>query len=359
MKLSVWAFFVFLLFSCKEKEETTKPVVQNITESVYASGKVKSKNQYEAYSQVAGIVRTVHVKEGDVVRKGDPLLSLVNETAQLNTENASLSAQYLSVQANADKLQEASAAINIAKAKLQNDSLLFERQQKLWDEGIGSRNELEQRELAVKNSATAYRTAQLRYQQLRQQLNFSDKQARKNLQISSTVAGDYVVRAKQDGRVYSIDKEPGEVVSPQAAVAVIGSANNYLLELQVDEYDIAKIKLGQKVLVGLDSYKGQVFEATVTKIEPIMNERTRSITIEAEFTKAPPSLYPNLSAEANILINAKENAITIPRSYLVDETYVLLQNGERRKVTVGLKDYQKAEVISGLSKDDVIKKPAP
>jgi HlyD family secretion protein len=359
MKKTVLALMFLFLFSCKQKEETTTPVVQNITESVYASGKVKSKDQYEAYPSVAGIIRQVHVKEGDLVRKGDPLLSLVNETAQLNAENARIAALYQSVDANSERLQEVSASINLAREKLQNDSVLLQRQRQLWENGIGTRIELEQRELALKNSATTYRSAVLRYQQLKEQLSFAEKQSRKNLQISSTMAGDYIIRAKQDGRVYSLSREVGEVVSPQMPVAVVGSSDDFLLQMQVDEYDLSKIELGQKVLVGLDSYKGQVFEAVVTKIEPIVNERNRSITIEAQFTKAPPKLYPNLSVEANVLIRAKDSAITIPRSYLVDETYVLLKDGEKRKVEVGLKDYQKAEIIRGLGKNDRIKKPAP
>ena len=357
MKNWLWAGSLLLLFSSNKKEETTTPVVQTITESVYASGKVKSKNQYDVYSSVAGIIRKVHVTEGDLVHKGDPLLSLVNETQQLAQENAGIAARYSSVEANTEKLQEAAANINLAKEKKQNDSLLLERQKQLWASGIGTRTDLEQRELALQNATTTYRTANLRYQQLKDQLNFSAKQAQKNLQISSTLTSDYIVRAKQDRKVNRIDKEPGEVVSPQMAVAVIGSADEYLLELQVDEYDIAKIRLGQKVLVSMDSYKGQAFEAVVTKIDPIMNERSRSITIEAQFTKSPPSLYPNLSVESNILIASKQNAITIPRSYLMNETYVVMNDGEKRKVEVGLKDYQQAEIMSGLKKGDIIKKP--
>jgi multidrug efflux pump subunit AcrA (membrane-fusion protein) len=109
----------------------------------------------------------------------------------------------------------------------------------------------------------------------------------------------------------------------------------------------------------MDSYKGQAFEGTITKIDPIMNDRTRSVTIEALFTEQPPLLLPNLTAEANILISEKEKALTIPRNYLVDETFVLLKNGEKRKVTTGLKDYQRVEVINGLSANEIIKKPAP
>ena len=167
MKHFLLASAALLLFSCRQKEETTRPVVQTITESVYASGKVKSKDQYQAYPSVAGIIREVHVKEGDLVKKGDPIVSLVNESAVLSTENARLAAQYQAVSANAEKLQEAIAAINLAHAKLKNDSLLLERQKQLWNNGIGTRNDLEQRELSVKNSATTYQTALLRYQQLK------------------------------------------------------------------------------------------------------------------------------------------------------------------------------------------------
>ena len=334
-----------------------RPLVQDITESVYASGKLKSKDQYEVFAPVNGIIRSVHVKDGDLVHKGDVLITLKNEAPKLSTENARIAANYQSLEANRDKLNEALIAINLAKTKLQNDSLLFVRQQHLWANNIGTRNDLEQRELSVKNATAAYETAALRYHQLKQQLQFSEQQAQKTFQISSTNTSDYIVRATQYGKVYTITKEPGEVVGPQTSFAIIGNATNFILELQVDEYDVAKICIGQKAIVSMDSYKGKVFEAIVTKIDPIMDDRSRSVTIEAVFTKQPEVLLPNLTAEANILISQKQKALTIPRSYLLDETYVLLKNGEKRKVRIGLKDYQRAEVLSGISAEDIIKKP--
>ena len=356
-----WVFglcCVVLFFSCKQKEETTQGVIQNITESVYASGKVKSRDQYEVFAQVNGVIKQVHVEDGNMVHKGDPLITLVNETPLLSTENARITASYQSVEANRDKLNEALVNIDLAKARLETDSLLLIRQQNLWKNGVGSRNELDQRELAVKNATSAYQTAKLRYSQLKQQLQFAELQSKKALQISSRTTGDYVVRSNQDGRVYNINKKPGEVITPQQPFAVIGNAGNFILELQVDEYDISKISLGQKAVVSMDSYKGQVFEGTISKIDPIMNDRTRSVTIEVAFKEQPPVLLPNLTAEANILISQKEKALTIPRNYLFDETYVLLKNGEKRKITTGLKDYQRVEVVSGLNENDIIKKPA-
>jgi multidrug efflux pump subunit AcrA (membrane-fusion protein) len=350
---------IIFLFACNRKqEETIKPVIQNITESVYASGVVKSKNQYQVFSTVNGILAQKKVREGDTVRKGDVLVTLLNEAQRLNSENAELAATYSSVAYNADRLDELKINIDLARAKMQNDSALFQRQQNLWKQEIGTRNELEQRELAWKNSKTNYESARLKYNNLKKEIDFRSQQSQKNLQISKSTNQDYSIRARQDGRVYSILKEPGELVTPQTPIAVVGDVNEFVMELQVDEYDISRIKTGQKVFVSMDSYKGEVFEATVTKIQPIMDNRLRSFEIEAIFNSKPPDLYPNLTVEANILISTRENAMTIPRNYLTDKNEVYLKNGDIRKVVTGLKDYQRVEIISGLSKDDVLKLPA-
>ena len=107
----------------------------------------------------------------------------------------------------------------------------------------------------------------------------------------------------------------------------------------------------------MDSYKGEVFEAIVTKLNPLMNERTKSFLVEATFTRQPPVLYPNLTVEANIITAVKEKALTIPRNYLVDDSLVYISNTEKKSVKTGLKDFQKVEILSGLQSTDVIYKP--
>ena len=57
------------------------------------------------------------------------------------------------------------------------------------------------------------------------------------------------------------------------------------------------------------------------------------------------------------MITKKEKALTIPRNYIMEGDYVLLSNNEKRKVVVGLKDYEKAEIISGLTEKDELIKP--
>lgn len=331
--------------------------MENITESVYASGVIKSKSQYQVYATVSGLIQQILVKEGDVVKKGDALFVVENETPRLNTENASLAADFAEWNRRGERLNELKTAIETAKSKMLNDSILLVRQRGLWAQKIGSQVELEQRELTYTTSVNNYQAALSRYTDLQKQLDFAAAQSEKLLSISKTAAQDYIVRSQTDGRVYSISKEAGEIVNPQSALAIIGASDDFVAELQIDESDISRIRTGQRVLLTLDSYKGEVFEAKISKIDPIMNERTRTFTVEAEFVKRPPVLYPNLTTEANVVIRTKENAVTIPRAWLVGDSLVILEDKSTRKVEIGLKDYQKVEILGGLGANETILKP--
>ena len=88
-----------------------------------------------------------------------------------------------------------------------------------------------------------------------------------------------------------------------------------------------------------------------------MNERTRTFVVEAHFINPPKKLFPNLSAEANIIIQTKKNIITIPNNYIIDGKYVLVNTDEKREVKLGLNDYQKTEVLEGLKESETIYKP--
>lgn len=360
MKWSYWFVFSVLLSaaSCKSKQETLKPVEESISESVYASGTIKSRSQYQAYATVSGVISEVLVSEGDPIKKGSPVLAIYSEAQKLSKENARLAADFTDLSANQGKLNDAQAQIDLARIKLKNDSSLYARQQALWKQDIGTRNELEQRELVYQNSKNALASAIIRYDDLKKQLDFSASQSKKNLQISGKMENDFTVRSEMDGVVFSLPKVKGEMVTPQTPLAVIGDAKHFILEMQVDENDILKIKKGLPVLVTMDSYKGKVFDALVTKIDPLMNERSKTFLVEAEFVQQPETLYPNTSFEANIVIQSKPKAILIPRNYLLNDSMVLKKNGEKTVVKTGLRDYQKIEILSGIALSDELVKPA-
>lgn len=346
-----------LLLSCGKKPETSLPTVGPITESIYASGVLKTTDQYQAFVTVNGIVNEVLVKEGDSVHIGSPLLTITNETQRFSAENAALAANFNDLSANQGKLDEAKLVIETAKNKFRVDSSLYYRQKNLWNQQIGTKVDFELKELAYQTSRSTYLSAIQKYKDLKRALEFSSSQSKKNLQISTNQAQDFILRSKTNGIVYSILKSKGEIVTPQTPIAVIGNFRDFVLELQVDENDILRVQKGQKVVVTLDSYKKQVFEAEVTKLSEIMNERSKTFLVEAKFTKAPPKLFPNITFEANILLSQKDKVILVPRNFLKNDSIITLASGEERVVKIGLKDFQKAEVLSGLKATDEIVKP--
>ena len=129
---------------------------------------------------------------------------------------------------------------------------------------------------------------------------------------------------------------------------------NFIVEFNVDEFDIVKIEKGQKVIIRMDSYKNQTFEAKINFISPMMDKQTRSFRVEALFTEEPKVLYPNLTLEANIIIHEKKNALTIPSAYLQNESSVILENGSAQKVQIGLKDYSTVEILTGIDESTKI-----
>lgn len=357
--LPVSTFICIMLscYSCKNKTTSIQPEIKDLTVSVYASGTIKSKNQYQVFSKVSGIVQKIFVKEGDEVKKGDVLFQLNADNVKLNTENARLAANNAEIINNRNKLEDLQNTIALARKKLTNDSLILIRQKKLWANHIGSEVDLEQKELNFDNSKTNLESALYRYEDLQKQLNLAARQSKNNFNISKILENDLLIRSEIDGKVYSILKEQNELVTSQTPVAIVGDASSFIIDLSIDEHDIVSIATGQQVIIRMDSYKDKVYEAKITSVDPIMNERTRTFRAEAIFVTAPETLYPGLSAEGNIIINTKQNGLIIPRNYLINDSTVLLESGEIQKVKTGLEDYDYVEIIDGLSNSSKIMLP--
>jgi len=344
--------FVF----CTSEREFITPEIKNITESVYATGFIKSKNQYEVYGQTNGVIEKIFVSEGMSVKTGDPIFKMDNKTLKIGTENAKLESTASDFTRNMDKLEDAKRAIELAKNNLTYDSLMFQRQKNLWSKNVGSKVEFEQKQLNFEKSKVELARAKTNYEDLRLQLELASNQSKNNLEMAQMMEDDFIVRSEVDGLVFKINKKEGELNNGQEPVAIIG-AEEFIIELSIDEKDIVKIKKEQQVIIGMDSYKSQVFEARIIAIVPMMNIRTRSFQAEAIFTKKPTDLFPNLTVEANIVIQTKQHVLTIPRNYLINDTYVMLKGGQLQKVETGLMDYDQVEIKSGIDTTTIIELP--
>ena len=350
---------LIITVSCNKSGDSITPEVRDITESVYASGVIKAAGQHDVFATTSGILKQILVQEGDSIAMNTALFVIDNAVSQMSAANAELALQQSKgkTATNSATLLDLQARVRLAKARMENDSLLLERQRSLWAQQVGSKLELEKRELAFQTSSTEYESLSLQFRQLQSDLSVAAMQAENNYRISLKHQDDYTIRSSLNGRVFAVLREPGELVTPQLPLAVIGEDGSFEIELQVDEYDIVKVEPGQRVFVSMDSYRSETFEAAVTRIEPLMNERTRTFTVYAAFTKAPVRLYPNLTVEANILIRTRKNALTIPVKYLLGGDKVLIAPDETTTVKVGAADLNYAEIVDGIGKETTIYLP--
>ena len=357
--ISFFLVLSFLLVSCGKKKTGIKASLSSITESVYASGKVKADGQYQVLPVVSGPLKKVWVSPGDSVKEGQLLFSVENASVSLNSENARLALDLTETNSmsGSDRLKELEENLDLAKEKYELDSSLFLRQKNLFAQQVGSKNDVDQRKLALQSSRTAYLTAQNRLNQIRFQLANELARARVGLQLSQAQAGDFQVKARKAGLVFDVLRTEGELVGPQTPLAVIGNAENWYIELQVSENDISRVEPGQVVDLVLDGYPNQVFQARLTRIYPILNERTRNFRVDAVFQNQPRRLFPNLNLEANIRIRNRSGVLVLPRRYLMEGNKVQLQDGTVREVKTGLKDYEKIEIVSGIDSSDVVVMP--
>ncbi len=351
--------FLLAIAACGKKRDTALPSISPITESVYANGVIKASGQYTVYPTVNGNVTALLVKEGDTVKAGQPLLRLDDRSSGPAAQSAQAQLRTLEQNArnNGPVLSQLKEAVEQAKDKLRLDSTNYARQQVLWGQQIGSRSELEQRELAFSTSKATFIRAFSALEETSNRLRSDLEVARNNAAINAAGNDDRTPRSLIDGIVYDLRIEPGELATPQKAIAVIGSATDLYLELEVDEKDITRVKPGQVVQVALEIEAGRAFKAEITRIIPIMDERSRTFTVEARFKEVPAILYPNLTVEASIVLREKARALTVPASYIVNGSSVLTGPDERTPVEIGVRDLERVEVLSGIDSSTVLYKP--
>ena len=351
--IALYSVLATLIFSCKNNPETIKMSQTDIVESVYASAKIKSFNQYSQRFSVGGKLLNYFVTEGDFVKAGQPIAQLENTTPELSLQNAEMAFQIS--KDNESLLRDIKLQFQTAQRVNNLDSINYIRQQRLYANNIGTLNQLESFKLKFETSKNSVASLNEKLKSQTSILKHSKSQAQNNIEIARKNAKDFTVNSFIDGKIYALPYKIGEMVVPQQEFAVIGDANKYLLEMEIDEADISKINLGQTVIVKLEAYT-QTLKSKISKIYPSIDPKTQSFKIEAIFEGTTPTLYPGLTAEANIITNTKNKANVIPLTYLIDNKYVKTKDGNI-EVKTGLRNFTHVEILSGIDANTVLIQP--
>jgi len=355
MKLRILIILSVLISGCGKKRESIKPHYENMVEAVYASTTIQPEGYYKVNASISGYLEEVHVREGDFVRGGELLYVISNKPIRINEANSSLTYQLLkdSYLGQANLIDELKLSLSSSQLKMQNDSVTFSRYLELDRKNACSKAELDNSKMMYQVSKNNYlglkKQITRKETELRNQLN----QSRNNLSLSSLRTDDYYIRSNIDGKVFQANKEKGEMVTIQETLAIIGDQNHFLIEMLIDEIDISKLRKGQKVIVTLEAYKNEVFEAVLTEISPKMDDKNQTFKIKAKFTKTPKKLYMGLTGEGNIVVKEGAKVLVIPTDYLMPGNMVETKEG-KVNVKIGLTNWEFVQIISGLNENTVI-----
>jgi len=358
MRLIILCILVLINLACEKKRDSIKPHYENMVEAVYASATIQPEGYYKVNASISGYLEEVYVREGDFVREGDLLYVISNKPIRINEANASLTYQLLkdSYSGQANLIDELKLSLSSSELKMQNDSVTFSRYLELDRKNACSKAELDNSKIIYQVSKNNYlglkKQIARKEIELRNQLN----QSRNNLSLSSLRTDDYYIRSNIDGKVFQANNEKGEMVTIQETLAIIGDQNHFLIEMLIDEMDISKLRIGQKVIVTLEAYKNEVFEAVLTEISPKMDDKNQTFKIKAKFTKTPKKLYMGLTGEGNIVVKEGAKVLVIPTDYLMPGNMVETKDG-KVNVKIGLTNWEFVQIISGLNENTVIFKP--
>ena len=357
IKLISFSIGVLLFSSCSEDRETITVEKSEIVESVYSSVVIEPEDLYKVNSSVSGYIDEIPVKVGDNVITDDVLFVIRDIQSSNNTSNSKLAYDLARKNYTGDLslLEDLKLELENAKYRHSNDSINYSRNKSLSENSLVTKIELEQSELQFVASKNAKIAITNKLKRTERELKSSLAQAKNNYNSSLSRSGDAVIRNKTNGKVYDLTKEVGEYVTMQEPIAIIGSADKYLIKMLIDEVDITRVKINQVIIVMLEAYENKTFQAIVTHISPKMDERTQTFEIEGEFKVIPAKLYMGLTGEGNIVVDERKDVIVIPLKYVVNGK-VETADGEVN-VKLGIQSLGHVEILSGLKKGDIIYKP--
>lgn len=335
---------VFLFNKSREKPvvfEVDSPTVTTIVKKTVAIGKVIPRKEVNITSQVSGVVEQLFVVAGQTVKKGDLIARIA-------------------LAPNMVMLNSAESQLESARINLRNSEEELERQKKLIDDKLVSISE--------------YNKFLLNYNLQREAV----QSAENNLLLireGSTKKSDLVsniIRATVDGMILDVANKEGSFIVESSTfgagttVATLADMTDMIFEGMVDEAEVGKIREGMELELDVGALEGEPFTAVLEYISPkgIEDQGTIKFQIRAAVTLSDKLfLRANYSANADIVLEKKENVLAINESNLLIENnghFVEVETAPqtftKRKVETGISDGIHIEIVSGLTEKEKIKR---
>src|SRR5450759_3567216 len=307
----------------------------------------------------AGTVATIPAHEGERVVKGAPLVVL--QSPELT--QAALQARSTAAQLSEEKIR-AGGDHEQQKRETARAKETVEADARLLKESAIPRATYETDEFAYRQAVERLRVAQARFDSLagsgagRSRLALAEEAAR---ELERRVAA-LTVKAPIEGVAYGLPRKTGETAAAGQIVASVADPEHLRVRARVDQPDLPRVAVGQRLIVTFDGLPDRRWEGKVLAVSSGVREASgREVgEVLGEISDKPLSLPPNASVNVQIVVGEKHGVLTIPRAALFRDgnrrfVYRLEEGRARRRdVSVGLIGLNDVEIASGLRDNDAV-----
>jgi membrane fusion protein (multidrug efflux system) len=307
------------VFNVQVKDIVKKPLKPFI-ESI---GTLNPFEEVTISAEVEGVLRSVKVEEGTQVSKG-MLLAAIDDSDY------------------SFEVKRAEAALRQAEATLENTKLEFKRKDALHKEELVTKQQYD-------DVVTRLSLTEAEVERAKASLAIA------RLKLSKTKITSPLACVVKEKRVSA-----GDFVKNGTSLLVIIQSNPIKLRFTVPEKDVGRLKINQEVILKVDGFPGSEFKGKVNIIFPNIEEKTRTLQVEALVPNNNGILKPGLFAKVTLYTDGERDTIVVPVTallYEAEKVKVFIIEGDRakeREVKLGSKYGELMEIIDGVKEGEKV-----
>lgn len=343
--LVIWTF-VFLWQKSRPKVKTYQietVAMHKIEKRTVATGKVQPRNEILIKPQMSGIIAEVYKEAGEIVQAGDIIAK---------------------IQVVPDMVNLSGAESRVSRAQLAADQSRsnYERDRKLYESNVISREEFEKVQLQYKNDQEELRAA-------------SDNLSlvRTGITKSSARYSNTLVRSTVSGTILDVPIKVGNSViqsnnfNDGTTIASVANLSDMLFVGKIDETEVGKLSTDMPMEITIGAIQDKKIPAKLEYVSPKGVEESGAILFEMKAAMEMPTdvfIRAGYSANADIILDRRDSVLSIPESCIEfsnDSAFVYAvknekpQEFDRKHVKVGLSDGINIEVVEGLKLNDKVR----
>lgn len=333
-----------VIFSHAQKSDEPQPAFvkieiaaanKTVSSSITQNTSIDAVNRVKLIPRVTGRLEKLYARKGDPVKEGQILATL--EHAQQDALIASTQAQAASAKADSER----------AKAEMMNAKANLERYERLVKEGFSTKQQYDSIRTEYSSSKASYNASLAK-----------ERQSAAELERVNSSRRDYIITAPFSGTVlddYSLTE--GAMISPSSPIMDIADMKKLKATLKIPEIKIFTVKPGMPVFIHFDALPGEKFIGSITKVDPYVDESTRTSNVEIELDNGKASggrLRPGMFGQASIIEKEYKNCIAIPESaiHTSEKGYhvFVVKDGKAKlkNVSTGIKQGTTIQITEGL-----------